>query len=362
MEGKIYIDGEIGSKVTLESIRNQVLSLGTIDVLNVDINSGGGDVNVGYAIKDYLEGLKKLGVTINTNIVGICASIATVPFLSGDNRSMSSSASMMIHNPWMQTDKPMEAKDFEEAGMYLREEEDKLAKFYASSLQADVNEIKELMKVETRMDLNQSKSIGFVNAKSVEYRAVACVKLNNVNDMTDKNTGLFHEIKASLAKLVNGSDEPAQAATIMLEDGTAVFIESEDGEFVGKSILLEEGGEPLADGDYKLEDGRSLLVADGVITEVMEGEPEVAEDSDEVKDLKAQIETLQAAATEGVSALEVAETANAEMKASIVDINAKVKAMELVTVGGTGKVKAEVRTPVVKSEDKYEGFLNFLKS
>jgi len=371
MEGKIYIDGEIGSKVTLESVRNQVLALGDIDVLNVDINSGGGEVNVGYAIKDYFLQLKEEGVKVNTNVVGMCASIATVPFLAGDDRTMLSSSTLMIHNPWMQTDKPMGAKELEDAGTHLRKEEDKLAGFYSESLGVDIEKIKQLMSVETRMDLTESKSIGFVNAKVIEYKAVAMIKPSiklNVNNMDDKKTGILNDIKASLAKLVKG-EEPVMAAAIKLEDGTEVFIDSEDGEFVGKAIFMEEGGDALGDGTYKLEDGRELVVADGMVSEIVEGEPAAPEESEEVKDLKAQIENLTAAAIESANALEESNKVNAEMKASIEVINEKVNALSVeneamasVTVGGTNSVKAAVKTPEVKKEESKaaEGFASFL--
>lgn len=365
MEGKIYIDGEIGSKVTLESVRNQVLALGDIDVLNVDINSGGGDVTVGYAIHDYLKGLD---VEVNTKAVGICASIATVIFLAGDKRSMLPNAEIMIHNPWVQANAPMEASDLEDMASYMREEENKLANFYSSSLGANKETIEGLMKVETRMDLSQSKSIGFVNANSVQYRAVASIKLNNVNDM-NKNEGLLKDIKALIDK-VSGNAEPIKAMAITLEDGSTVFIDSEDGEFVGKSIFLEEGGEALADGDYKLEDGRSLVVADGMVSEIVEGEPAEPVDSEEVAALKAEIETLKAAALEGASALEESNKVNAEMKSSIEEINEKVNALSLeneamasVTVGGKESVKAAVKTPEVKKEESglASGLAGFLK-
>ena len=369
MEGKIYIDGEIGSKVTLESVRNQVLALGDIDVLNVDINSGGGDVTVGYAIHDYLKGLD---VEVNTKAVGICASIATVIFLAGNNRSMLPNAELMIHNPWMQSNAPMEASDLEDMASYLRDEESKLANFYSGKLGTDKETIEGLMKVETRMDLNQSKSIGFVNANSVQYRAVASIKLDNMND---KQTGLLKDINllaAKVAKLVKNEDAP-QAMVITLEDGSSVYIDSEDGDFVGKSIFLEEGGEALADGSYMLEDGRELDVEGGVISEVKEAsEPnEEAEAlAKENEALKAEIETLKAASVESVSALEESEKVNAEMKASIDSIVEKVsaleeenKAMASVTVGGKEPIKAAVKTPEVKKEEGglASGLAGFLK-
>jgi len=369
MEGKIYLDGGFGEHITLESVRNSVLALGDIDTLNVDINSGGVDVDEGYAIHDYFEGLKKQGITVNTNIVGVCASIATVPFLAGEKRTDSPNSSPMIHNPWMNPNRPMEAKDFEKAGEYLREEEDKLAKFYANKLNADIDEIKELMKVETRMDKNLSRKLGFVNASSFEYRAVASIKLDNMND---KQTGLLKDIKALITKVVKNEDSP-KAMVITLEDGSTVYIDSEDGDLVGKMIFSEEGGEALADGSYLLEDGRELMVEGGAISEIKEAaEPnEEAEAlAKENEALKAEIETLKAASVESVSALEESEKVNAEMKASIDSIVEKVsaleeenKAMASVTVGGKEPIKAAVKTPEVKKEESglASGLAGFLK-
>ena len=364
MEGKIYIDGEIGSKVTLESVRNQVLALGDIDVLNVDINSGGGDVTVGYAIHDYLVGL---GIPVNTKAVGICASIATVIFLAGSNRSMLPNAELMIHNPWIQPNQAMEASDLEDLAQYMREEESKLANFYSSKLGKDKEVIEGLMNVETRMDLIQSKSTGFVNANSIQYRAVASIKLND-KYMNDKSTKLLKELHAKLSKLVKGEEVP-QAADIMLADGTVVVIDSEDGEFVGKSISYADGS-PVEDGTYDLEDGRKLVVSEGMVSEVMEAEEVAPEDSEEVAALKAEIEALKAAALESANALEESEKVNAEMKASIEEIAVKVSALEVenkamasVTVGGKEPVKAAVKTPEVKKAESglasgLAGFLN----
>ena len=363
--GKIYIDGEIGSNVTLESVRNQVLALGDIDVLNVDINSGGGDVTVGYAIHDYLVGL---GIPVNTKAVGICASIATVIFLAGSNRSMLPNAELMIHNPWIQPNQAMEASDLEDLAQYMREEESKLANFYSSKLGKDKEVIEGLMNVETRMDLMQSKSTGFVNANSIQYRAVASIKLND-KYMNDKSTNLLKEIHAKLSKLVKGEDETPKAADLTLADGTVVVIDSEDGEFVGKSISYGDGS-PVEDGTYDLEDGRKLTVSDGMISEVMEAEEEAPEDSEEVLALKAEIEALKAAALESANALEESEKVNAEMKNSIEEIATKVSALEVenkamasVTVGGKDPVKAAIKTPEVKKVESglasgLAGFLN----
>ena len=126
----------------------------------------------------------------------------------------------------------------------------------------------------------------------------------------------------------------------------------------------EEGGEPLGDGDYMLEDGRELVVADGLVSEVKEGEGE------EVEALKAKIAELEASMVESSKALEESNEVNAKLDESVKEIFAKVEALEVenkamasVTVGGKEPVKAAVKTPEVKKAESglasgLAGFLN----
>ncbi len=64
------------------------------------INSRGGDCAIGWTIYDCLMGLKSQGVKIRTEVYGMCASIATVIALAGDEVCMSASARWMVHQCW----------------------------------------------------------------------------------------------------------------------------------------------------------------------------------------------------------------------------------------------------------------------
>ena len=371
MKGRILIEGVVGEDITLDSVRSQVESFEGLTELQIDVNSPGGDVSEGYAILDYLN---DLGVSITTRNIGTVASIATVIFLAGKERKSLPNAEFMIHNPWIQPNAPMESSDLMEMGEFLKRTEDKLATFYSENLEVSKQEIEGLMDDETYLDLKEAKKIGFVNAEAQKFKAVAKIKFDNM----DKNKNLLdgiNDLKSMVSKLVNGAKAEAvevNAMEITLADGMTVWVESEDGDFVGKAIYNEQGGDPLEDGSYALEDGRSLIVAGGIITEIVEAESE----EDEVEALKAEneelkneLETLRAANEETSKALEAEKEVNAQNGEAINSILAKIdelesenKAMAKVTVGGEAPLKKAAKASEVKTEKEgSEGFLAFMK-
>ena len=370
MKGRILIEGVVGEEVTLESVRSQVESLGEVKELHVDINSPGGDVSEGYAILDYLQ---DLGLPITTRNIGTVASIATVIYAAGQERKSLPNAEFMIHNPWIQPSSPMESSDLMEMGEFLKRTEDKLAQFYSENYEVSREEAELLMDKETYLDLKEARKYGFVNAEAQKFKAVAKIKFDNM----DKQTNILNDIKNALDNLVKGvKAEEVKAMEIALADGSSIFVDSEDGDFVGKAVFTEEGGEPLADGSYPLEDGRELIVTDGIIAEIVEGGEEANEDEElealkaENAELKAELETLRASNEETSQALESEKEVNAQngeainsILAKIEELEAENKAMAKVTVGGAEPVKAATKAPKGKVEKpEANGFLEFLKS
>lgn len=69
----------------------------SIEVINVNINSCGGDVAEGLAIHNMLV---RHPAKVRTRVDGFACSIASVIFMAGDVRSMSRSSLLMVHNAW----------------------------------------------------------------------------------------------------------------------------------------------------------------------------------------------------------------------------------------------------------------------
>lgn len=93
----VYLYDEIGywGVTAKEFIRD--LNKVKTSVINLFINSPGGDVFDGFAI---YENLQRHPATINVVVDGIAASAASYIAQAGDSRVMSKTASMMIHDAW----------------------------------------------------------------------------------------------------------------------------------------------------------------------------------------------------------------------------------------------------------------------
>lgn len=92
----ILIDGDISDwwGIGLREMANDISNSGANKIM-VQISSLGGDVFQGQAIGSFMRGFP---ANIDTSILGICASIATVIALSGKSTSISKGSQFMIHN------------------------------------------------------------------------------------------------------------------------------------------------------------------------------------------------------------------------------------------------------------------------
>ena len=95
-----------------------------VSVINVCINSYGGEVAEGLAI---YNALKRHKATIKTYCDGFACSIASVIFMAGDERIMGESSLLMIHNAWTWTQGNAEE---------LRKQADDLEKITQASVNA----------------------------------------------------------------------------------------------------------------------------------------------------------------------------------------------------------------------------------
>lgn len=97
--GDITNDVWFDSDVTPKKISDQIDKLPeTVNIINVYVNSYGGDVFAGLAIHNILK-RKSATCTVNIIIDGIAASAASVIAMAGRVK-MPKNAMMMIHNPW----------------------------------------------------------------------------------------------------------------------------------------------------------------------------------------------------------------------------------------------------------------------
>lgn len=102
----IYIYGDITSvpvednDVSAYSLVQDINGLKDVDIINVYINSYGGEVGEGLAI---YNALKRHPAKVCTYCDGFAASIASVIFCAGYERYMYPASFLMIHNVWIYT-------------------------------------------------------------------------------------------------------------------------------------------------------------------------------------------------------------------------------------------------------------------
>jgi ATP-dependent Clp protease protease subunit len=95
-KANILIDGEIDAwwGVGLQSFAKDIANSNANEIM-VQINSGGGSVFEGQAIAAYIKGTP---YNVNTSILGLCASIATLIAMAGKTTSITKGSLFMIHN------------------------------------------------------------------------------------------------------------------------------------------------------------------------------------------------------------------------------------------------------------------------
>lgn len=306
MAKDIYIDGYIGQGdfftegVSLKSIREQVEGQ-DIDVLNVYINSGGGEVTEGFAIYDYLN---TLPFTINTIAQGIVGSIATVIFQAGKKgkRKMNLHSDFFIHNPyWVpQSPEPMEASHAQALAESLQKAEDKIVDFYVSHTSKGADEIRAKMKTQTTFTANEAVEWGFADEvidtqieNKKKYAVMASIKFTNQNKNTMNIQDELNKFEDSLvSKLKNLFSPKIKAEMHTTSEGVEIYYEG-DLE-VGKEIFTDEAMTTPAPDGVHTEGNKKFTIKEGKVESVEEVSADASDEKQkEIDALKAQLENAQ---------------------------------------------------------------------
>lgn len=322
MIGHIYIYGEVGAEVTLDSVLKKITA--SAESYVVHIHSRGGDVFEGFAI---FNALKNTGKDIEVRIEGVCASIAAsiASVASPGKLFMNSKGSFMIHNP--RFDKISgQSKDLRNAADLLDQIRSLFLKEWTVRTGLNPVQLAELYDSETWLGPEQAKQMGFVDEVEEVLKAVAKADYQKYKHMKDKNTILA--FANDFVKKINSLWSP-KAMNDTLADGTVIVVDSEDGDWAGKSVTYEDGS-PVPPGTYELNGGRSLTVGEGSTIETVT-DPESATEQPEPENdmkIKEENEQLKARVAELESALQARNDASAKLEDTKVKLEAKAKQLE----------------------------------
>lgn len=126
--------------------------------LDIEVNSGGGDVFSGSEI---YTALRDYQGDVNVKVVGIAASAASVIAMAGNNVSISPTAQIMIHNVSGGT-----AGDYREhnkVSEILQKGNNSIASAYMAKTGKDLDELLNLMNEETWLTAEEAKEQGFAD-------------------------------------------------------------------------------------------------------------------------------------------------------------------------------------------------------
>lgn len=300
MIGNLFIHGTIiGSDsekaaafgyTSLVAIKKQYSKQSEATSFNVNINSVGGDITEGAKMFAFLEGLKEEGITLTTVTDGLVASMGTYLFMVGQERIYYDNDEFRPHLPFA-SNFTGSSVDLLQAGLYVDTKEKEFAQFYADRTNLDYQASFDLLAEDRYITNDEMISIGFATQIREKRQIVATINIENMGLIEDakKVLGLSKETVEKV-EIVN--------VLVTLEDGTVIDSSSEVSQpEVGDSWNVE--GVKPEDGNYITQDGYTVTLVDGKVSEVAQSEEEVIEvventESTELEAMKLEVSNLSA--------------------------------------------------------------------
>lgn len=306
--------------------------------IKFNINCNGGYVDEGFAIYDYI---RTSGRNIYCNIEGGCHSMAIVMLLAApfENRSANKHSKALIHCVRSDFGGYMTAEELKALADEIAEQQDQILDIYVDRTGGDKEELRAFMKEEkmrTAEWLMDHGFIGSINAYNTNLRKGRPMFNNQKqSDMAKTKQQVLDMASNFLKGLKN-----ALGTTVNFEhkdnDGNVLFsTEAEDD-------TLEVGMPASPDGTFELPDGRTVVITDGVISEIQEAST-ADPDEQELENLRAENEDLRNQLTEAAN---VIEELQAQLSSNYTPKNAKRVApirKPAVNAEDTEKVKNEAR-------------------
>jgi ATP-dependent Clp protease protease subunit len=281
------------------------------NAIDVRLHCDGGSVVEGWGIYDRL---RAAGKEITCTVEGNAASMATVIMMAAprERRRAYKSALICVHNPWVPgyaLGDTLTSSELEKAATDLKEMQEKMLNLYVERCECDREEMQALMDEDKYIGVERAKEFGLIG----EIIAPASAKkqglvFNNKNSKKmAKEKDEKVEVKASLldralARLgLKNIDDLAKGMDLSTSDGQTLTVEREEGE-------PQVGDKASPDGTFVMPNGKTIIVKDGVISDIQttssgseeeedgsELEKRVAELESEVKELQGKLETSEKA-------------------------------------------------------------------
>lgn len=314
-----------GSGVSFKSIDEFVAAIPEDDdVIDIRLNCDGGDCLEGWSI---IDKLRATGKTIKATIEGHAASMASLILLAASERSGYKHARLLIHKPYFPAYTLADAcrqEDLERLARQLEDETARALDFMVERTGADRAVLEALMNEDKFVDMEKAKELGFIHTIIEPASAAASgwrrpKGFHTENNMSKNNTlaSAFKAIAEALGLKMSMEVEEAPVGYVLTsQDGTEINIDKAEGE----DPAVGDAASP--DGEHLMPDGTTIVIADGVITEIRDAESEETEPETPAEEAETEAPVAEASAEEAHAA------ALAEKDAKIAELRARIAELE----------------------------------
>lgn len=301
-EDKVFYQWVMGTDaVCMKDVDEFLNAMGADDeVVDIRLHCSGGLVSEGWAIYDKL---RASGKKITATVEGKCASMATVVLMAApkEARKALPSARILVHNPYIAgyaLGETVTAQMLREEAERMQVEQDKILDLYVERCGCDRDEMQALMDEDKTITVERAMELGLIgevvqplSAKSRKDRGYSADSANSDNSSYSSNSSYRGKInnqnremkkvevkqswlerllaKAGFAKM----EEAVFGMELSTADGSTIEVEREEGE-------PQVGDAASPDGEHVMPDGSTIVVADGVITDIKPAEEETEEGDD----------------------------------------------------------------------------------
>lgn len=134
---------------------------GQYDSVKIFMNSPGGSVTEGMAIRNEIQRIVETGITIDIEVMGLASSIASVIALAGSSLKMRLGSYLMIHRPY--TVAVVDYKEAENLALTLKKMNDDLVQIYTEKSNLSPEQIEEYLAAETWFTAKEAVTHGFAS-------------------------------------------------------------------------------------------------------------------------------------------------------------------------------------------------------
>lgn len=327
------------------------------NTIDIRLHCDGGSVVEGWGIYDRL---RATGKEITCTVEGNAASMATVIMMAApkERRKAYKSALICVHNPWVSAyalGDVLTSSELEKAANDLKEMQEKMLDLYVERCECNREEMQALMDEDKYIGVEKAKELGLIGEiiAPASAKKQGSVFNNKNNKKMAKGKEEKVEVKASLldralARLgLKNIDELAKGMDLSTSDGQTLTVERESGE-------PQIGDKASPDGTFVMPDGKTIVVEDGVITDIQTTESKDKKDDEDGSELEKRVAELEEEVKELQEKLENSENARKQAEA-MAKTKEELRILNAVKIAGGEKALAKISSSYKPAPRKIEG-------